>query len=913
MSKLQTTMRHLLRNLFQRDRVEAELDQELDGYLELLVAEKRAAGLSDGDARRAARLEFGGRDQVKEQVRDVRIGAWVEQLRQDLRYGLRTLGRSPGFTAVAVLTLAVGLGTSAAVFGVADAALLRTLPVPAPQELVGFRSFVRSNGLAPMLLGSSSPADGGWTSTSFSLATFRAVSERGRAYADVFGFADLYRVSLTFDGRAEMGSGMLVSGNYFEVLGVTPAAGRTLTDADDRPGAAPVVVISHAYWQQHGADMEVIGTAMTVNGVACTIVGVMPRGFHGTGQVDQSMQVAVPLSMRAMVRRDFESTQWENPDLWWVLMMGRLAADTSPPRARDALEVIVQQSVAADAPSLPADALPRLILFPGRGGQEEARTAMRSTITMMGLVVMVVLLVVCANVANLFLARGSARAREIAIRAAVGASRRRLVRQFLTEALLLSVAGAGGGLLLAQWLGAALIPALTSRAAGTIDPVVDWRFLLFTTLATTLCTVLCGLWPAIRSSQVAVSGALRGGGRSGSVQRRAFGVSPLLVSAQMALCLFLLATTGLLLGSVRNLERVTLGFDPANLLLVSANPSLGGYEEEAVRQFYASGLDRLRALPGVRSASLLGVPLISGNANLSLVTLPGGLPPAEVRRNPRHRTAVQHVGQEFFATFGIPIWRGRAFDASDTSSRPVAVVTRLFADEYFPDTNPVGQQFRLGGRLDTPLVEVVGVVADVRYSSLRGEGSRTAFLYFPEHSAGMTFAIKTEGDPSDLAPAVRNAFASVDAAVPLYDLRTQADQIAESIGTERLLARLAGLLGAVVLLLAGVGLYGVVAYSVVRRRPEIAIRMALGAERGQVRRMILSQSLRMAFVGVAAGIPMALLGTRLVESQLFGLEPRDPGILAAATVILLAVTLLAAYLPARRASQVDPLVAIRSE
>jgi predicted permease len=908
---LPTTIRHFLRNLLRRSRVEDELDRELDGYLELLVAEKRAAGLSAAEARREARRDFGGRDQVVEQVRDARIGAWAEEVGQDLRYGLRALAKSPGFTAVAVLTLAVGIGASAAVFGLADAALFRRLPVSEPGDLVGFRWFA-GPGLAPMLIGSSSGANGESTSTSFSVSTFRTVAERGRRYADVFGFADMYRISVTFDGRAEIGSGMLVSGNYFDALGVVPAAGRALTDDDDRPGAAPVAMISHAYWQQRGADEGVIGRTITINGVTCTIVGVMARGFNGTAQVDQTMQIAVPLSMRGTLTREFGPVRWEDQSLWWVLMMGRLRGDITSATAHEALETLVQQSVAADEPALPAQALPRLVLFPGWGGQEETRASMRTTISMMVLVVVVVLLVVCANMANLLQARGSARAREVAVRAAIGASRRRLVRQFLTEALLLALLGAAGGLLVAQWLSAALVPALSSRAAPAVDLSFDWRFLLFTTLTTTLCTVLFGLWPACRSTRVSLTRALHGASRGGAARRRVFGVSPTLVAVQMALCLFLLATTGLLVRSVRNLERVPLGFDPSNVLLVDANPSLSGYEDEVVSQYYAAALDSVRALPGVRSATLLGIPLISGNANVSLVTIPGGLPPAEARRDPLHRVAVQSVGQGFFETFGIPILRGRAFETSDGASRPVAVVNRLFVEQYFPDTDPLGRQFRLGGS-DPTIVNIVGVVANAKYSGLRRDTPRTVYLYPPQPRTAMTFAIKSGQDPLALAPAIRDAIKAIDASVPLSDLRTQIDQIARSVGTERVLARLAALLGAVVLLLAGMGLYGVVAYSVARRGPEIAIRMALGAERRQVRRMVLGDSIGMALLGVAVGIPMALTGTRLVQNALFGLEARDPFTLAGATVVMVGVALLAAYIPARQASQVDPLVAIRSE
>ena len=837
---------------------------------------------------------------------------------QDVRYGARLLRRSPAFTAVAVLSLALGLGTSAAVFSLADALLWRELPVGSPSRLIGFRWIAGPQMPASSLRGNSWRTETETSSTAFSLPTFRALSDRGSRYADIFGFGVVDRVSLSSNRIAEIGSAMLVSGNYFRALGLAPAVGRLLVTADDGRNAPAVALLSYAYWlRRFGGNADAVGQTIAINGVSYTIVGVMPRGFHGTGQVDAAVDVVVPIAMHDGLVRASEPA--DDPDFWWVLVMGRLHDDVTAEQARGPLDLIVKQSVMTGRPSLAAADLPRLVLFSGARGQDEVRGRMRDPLRIMLLVVSIVLLVACTNVANLLLARGRARAREMAVRAVVGAPRRRMVRQLLTEGLVLAALGAAGGVLFARWLAAALVPALTrSDRPLAIDLVIDWRFVVFTITIATACSVIFALVPAFQASNVQLTPGLQEAGRGVVGRRRRLTLSSSLIAGQIALCLVLVATAGLLVTSVRNLERTPTGFDPTNLLLFRIDPTLSGYDEARTQQFYTAALERLRALPGVRSATILTHALMSRSSWISIASLPGLAGDGNQRPDklsPDDRNAVwrQNVDHQFFAAFGIPILRGRGFDAARPASTRVAVVSRRMADHFFPGEDPIGRQFNIGGRPGTP-VEIIGVAGDAKYSGLRTEFPRTVYFDHRQHTIGpMTFAVKTDGDPLALGAAVRDVMAQLDPSVPVDDLRTQQMQILQSIRMERLFARLASLLGVVVLLLAAVGLCGVVAYSVERRTGEIGIRMALGAQRAWVRRMVLRESLALACAGVIVGVPAALTGTRAVRTLLFGLEPGDPVTIVASALLLLGVALAAAYVPARRASRVDPLVALRAE
>jgi predicted permease len=837
-----------------------------------------------------------------------------ESFLHDLKYGARVLRRSPAFSAVAVLSLALGIGATAAVFSLADAVLVRELPVRAPRELVTLTWVAGKRVPFESLNGTGDQSETETSSTSFSLRAFRALQARGAVYADVFGFADMYRVHLSGDGHSEVAGGHLVSGNFFAALGVVPALGRPIVEADDRAGAPPVVMISHSLWQQRYGGAEVGGRTLTVNGVAATMIGVLPPGFRGVNQVGDAPDVLLPLSLRDAVVRGDEPA--DDPHFWWVVPMARLRAGITAEHARGPLDLIIRQTIAAGKPDFPAAEFPRLRLAPGARGQAETRRGMRDPLRILTLVVAVVFLVACANVANLLLARGRARGHELAIRAAIGADRPRMIRQLLTEGALLCALGACGGLFFARWLASALLPALTRQATPlVVDLTVDRRLLLFTIAAASASTLLAALARALRSSRVELARGLRDAGRNGAAGRDRATMASALVIAQVALCLVLAATAGLLAASLRNLQHAPLGFDPSNVLLIRVDPTLTGRPEAHLQQFYTSALERVRALPGARSASLLTHALLSGSGWRSQL-LPPGTPRTD-RTGHDEATLIwrQAVDARFFDTMNIPLLRGRLFDSSDHTQTPrVVVVTRNVAERFFPGQDAVGQRFSMSRGVDAPVFEVVGVVGDHKYASVRREMPPIVYEHYRQRPLGaMTLAVKTRSNPLALADAARRTLAALDPAVPTFDLRTQEMQLAESIRTERLFALLAILLGTVVLLLAAIGLYGVVAYSVERRTSEIGIRMALGAERSWVRRMVLRESLLLAVIGVIVGVPAARAGTHVIETLLFGLEPGDPAMLAGSAALLVLVALAAAYVPARRASNLDPLVALRTE
>jgi predicted permease len=911
----------LLRRLaarLQRDRLDDELRDEIRQHLELRRQQLIDDGMDPREAAYEARRLFGNATVIREETRDMWSFQWVESLLQDTRFGARLLRRTPVFTVSAVASLAIGIGAAAAVFSLADGLLFRALPVRAPQDLVLFRWISGPEMPLESLNGYGSQTETGSSSTSFSHAAFDAMRTTLAGQADVFAFADLYRTSLSIDGQADMAFAQVVSGNYFAALGISPAAGRLLQPDDDRADAPAAAVISHEFWQRRlGGAHDAIGRTLTLNGVSFTIAGVLPRGFTGTMQVGQPCDVMVPMATyRAVTRGDEDPL---NPNFWWVLMMARLQPGVSADELRPAADLLLKQTVAAAMPDFPADKLPRMSVEPGLRGQTEDRTQMLEPLQIMAAVVVVVLLVACANVANLLLARGRARAREVAVRAAIGAPRHRIVRQLLTEGLLLGLLASAAGLLLAQWFSSALLPALAPNSEDmTVRYALDGRIMAFTCALGMACSLLFALFPALRSTDARLGPALQEGGRGTVGARQRFGAGGLLVISQVALSVLLLTAAALLAWSAQRLQNVDPGFDPANLLTLSVDATLSGYEDQQARSFVAQALAELRAVPGVVGASVTSHRLIA-NSSSSGITLPEGAPPVdpdstEARELSRtNRTWRLAVDEAFFQTFRIPLLRGRTFPPTvDPDGPAVAVVNEALAEQLFGTSDVVGRRFVGSLRAGAKPVEIIGIAADAHYTSLRSTPPPTAYFPYQQAAAGRaTFAIRTAGEPLAMAATVRAAIRRVDPSLPVFNLRTQADQIRRSLAQERLFANLALLLGAVTLALAGIGLYGLLAYAVTRRTPEIGVRIALGAERRQVRWMILRQSLVLVTLGLLVGIPAAAASARFIESLLFGLSPSDPRAIAAAATVLVAVALVAAYVPARRAARINPLTALR--
>jgi predicted permease len=675
-------MSHMVRHLvawFRRNRLDEEMRAELAQH----VAWKTQALIDEGvpalEARRQAALAVGNVTRLKEEARDLWGFPALDSVLQDLQYGARLLRRSPAFTAVAGLSLAIGIGSSSAVFSLADTVLLRKLPVKDPDALI---ALAWSSG--PVMPFSSLNGNGhyestGLSSTSFSLAAYRAMRQTAQSSIDIFGFADLYKVNASAAGRAEMATAHAVSDNYFTVLGVKPAIGRALGAADDRNDAEPAAVISDGFWRRRfNRSADVIGQVVVVNGVSFVIAGVAPPRFHGTGQVLEAPDLFVPLSMRGRLVRSEESS--DDPNYWWVLMMGRLGPGFTASGVQGRLDTVLKQTVTAATPALAAKDLPNLQVLPGSRGQAESRNGMREPLRVMAIVVAIVMLVACANVANLLLARGRARVRELSVRVAIGAPRRRVVRQLFTEGLLLALCGCALGMVTAKWIAAALMPALSDTPIAPEATGLDLRMVLFAASLAGGCAVLFALAPALRATDGSLATGLQEAGRSSTAARHRGGLAAGLVVTQIALSMVLVATAALLVRSVRNLEHV---------LVFRIDPTLNGYEEVRVRATYARLLERLRDAPGVQSATLTDHTLISSSSSIVVAARPEEALPergSELASSfmETHQAWRLSVDPRFFTTMQIPTVRGRTFDDRDVSgAQPIAVINQSLAERLF--------------------------------------------------------------------------------------------------------------------------------------------------------------------------------------------------------------------------------------
>jgi predicted permease len=849
----------------------------------------------------------------------------METILQDLRYGARMLLRSKGFTAVAVLSLALGIGANTALFSLIDGVLLKMLPVKRPHDLVLFNWLSGPRGLSYGIDGITSrdPATGIATSTSFSYLTFERFRDQHDALSDVFAFAPIEQLNVNVDGQAEIAGGQLVTGGYYAGLGVEAILGRSITDLDDQANASPVAVITHRYWQRRfGLDPAAVGKTVNVNNVPFTIIGVTPPEFFGALQVGQSPDVTIPMAMEPQVRQGSRSLR--QPWFWWVRIMGRLKPEVTAEQARASLEVSFQQSALEGwnavqarlqaqgqaASQTPRDT-PQLRVAPGGQGLTEARRAYSQPLMILMAVVGLVLLISCVNVANLLLARAASRQKEIAVRLAVGASRWRLVRQFLTESVLLASLGGALGLLLAFW-GKDLLLALRpwGGEALVLDLKLDLRVLGFTTAVCLITGIMFGLAPALKATRVDLTPALKDTSRSLTGGSHSL-LTRSLIIAQVAMSLLLLIGAGLFAGTLRNLQVVDLGFNRENLLLFRVDPMLSGYNRAQITNLYQQIIERIEAVPGVRSATLSRHPLLSGSARNGPVFVQGQPP----RPDEENIVYTNPVEASFFETMEMPILFGRSLSPRDDERAPkVAVINQTMARRYFGDENPVGRRFGFGSPETSGQIEVVGVARDAKYTDLRQETPPTFYTPYRQEPPGqVNFAVRTSGDAKAMIASIRQAVREVEQNLPLFDIKTQSEQADESLAGERLFATLSSFFGLLALLLASIGLYGVMSYNVARRTNEIGIRMALGANRIDVIRLVLRETLLLVFTGSIIGMGAAFATTRLIESMLYGLTPNDPVIISLAVLLLLAVAALAGYLPARRASQVDPMVALRYE
>jgi predicted permease len=830
----------------------------------------------------------------------------MSTLWQDVRYSLRGLAKTPLFTTVAVLSLALGIGANSAVFSLMDQVLLRALPIQHPEQLVLFSSpGMRSGSMQTNY-------DDQYV---FSYPEYKAFRDQAAGFNGVVARSATY-VTMSWKGQTDRIYGEIISGNYFGTLGAQTEIGRTLTLEDDRvPGQQAVVVLSHDFWvRRFGSDPSILNQTIDINAHPMTVVGVARKGFHGSG-VGESADFFVPIMMRAQVSPDMQGL--DDLHSMWLTIFARVSSPGVAGGSANSVWHSLREREAQDFHKMSAARRVKyinqpLLLAPGSKGISGAPDGLAAGMLAMMAMVGLLLLIACANVANLLIARASGRQKEIAVRLALGASRWRLVRQLLVESILLSVAGGAAGLLVAGWTSTSLLRLVPAGASTDgLSSNLDGRVLLFALAVSLSCGVLFGLAPALQGSGRGLASTLKEqansvGGGFGHVRFR-----KLLVSTQVALSLLLLIGAGLFARSLYNLKSVDPGFRPTSILQFSMQPSLSGYSKDESHQLYRRVREEVASLPGVIAVSGASSPVLTGDINVTGVSVEGYVPKEEERM----QVLYNQVGPQYFSTMGIALLSGREFlPADDKNASDVAVVNDSFAKKYFAGRDAVGGRLTIIHDPNSKPIQIVGVVRDSKHQELREKA--TPFVYIPylqQNAFMMTFYVRTQQDPVSLATAVRTALKRQDPNLPLYDIKTMDRQIDELLYTERFVAFLSSAFGILATILAAIGLYGVMAYVVMRRTREIGIRVALGARPGMVVNMVMREVLAFALGGIAVALVAGFALARVLNSQLFSVNKFDPMVFAGATLTIALVSAFAGYLPAARAARVDPLIALRYE
>ena len=845
-----------------------------------------------------------------------------EQLLQDLRYAVRTMAAQPVFTAMATLSLALGIGANAAIFSFMDAILLRALPVPDPASLVVLNWHSKSS---PPLVHSINgrflqDPNLGFISGNFPYAAYELLRNQTQVFASVFAFSPAGQLNLLIRGQADLGAGQYVSGEYFGGLGIAPAAGRWIDAADDRGGAPPVVVLAFQYAQRRFDDFRsAVGQSILINNRQFTVAGVAGPDFFGvdpSGPQDLFLPMHANLLIQPLPPSDNPNRLYVDNTFYWVQLMGRLRPGITRRQALAALARVFHNLVDSTAVNAMERAdLPALYLQDGAGGLDFLRYRYSKPLYVLMTMVGLILAIACANIANLLLARAAGRRREMALRLSLGAGRLRVVRQLLTESVLLASIGGLLGLAFASG-GIRILTVLIANGQQnfTLHAELNWRVLAIAAALSVITGVLFGLAPAIQSMRVDLNSAIRQT-RAGDHPLRLvswlrIGPSHVLVVSQIAVSLLLLVAAAIFVRTLNNLNLIALGFNAERVLLFNVNARQAGYKDDALVRFYQDLQARLSTLPGVRSVTASNTALVSNSTSSSSVKLPG-------YTGGNARSSFLYVAPAFFTTMQIPILLGREIDERDIrQGAAVAVVNEVFVKRFFAGQNPVGRTFGLNYRGAPPQIEIVGVAKNARYNSLKDEIPAVAYLPYSQSFMAlsqMTYELRVAGSPLSLAQSVRQAVQQIDSRVPAYGLKTQTTQIDQTIGQERTFATLCTGFAVLAVLIACVGLYGTMAYSVARRTSEIGLRMALGAQRRRVVWMVLREVLAMAAVGLAIGLATAIATARVLEGFVFQMKPNDPAALAVAAITLVGAVLLAGYGPALRASRVDPWTALRDE
>jgi predicted permease len=814
------------------------------------------------------------------------------------------LTNAPGFTLVAVTTLALGIGANTAIFSLLNQVLLQTLPVKNPHQLV--------------MLDAPGPNSGNIRGpNAFSYPMYRDLRDHNSVFSGVLGRWG-FAASLRYDKSTERAKGELVTGNYFDVLGVHPALGRAFTPADDvSPGGHPLVILSYSYWQRRFAsDRSIIGKTVEVNSTPLSVTGVAPPGFFGL-EVGDAADIFVPMMMVASMVPGFDGM--ENRRDMWMNVFARLNSGQRPDHSEAAMNVLFHQILEGEAQDRRISAsfhdrfvAKHLYLRDGSRGRSSLREHFATPLLVLMGFVAIVLLIVCANIASLLMTRGAARQKEMAIRLALGAGRGRIIRQLLAESVLLAFIGGALGVMLSLWLGSALLRMTPAEPHSlTLSATPDAGVLTFTFAISIITGLVFGLMPALQATRQPVAQTLRSEATSVAGGRSHARLRKVLVTAQVALSLLLLIGAGLFARSLYNLRTLETGFKPDHLLEFSIDPSLNGYDDPREIVLFSRLQERIKSLPGVKSVTTSEIAPVSGNVNMSTISVEGYEAKERENMNPN----VNQIGPAYFETIDVPLIMGREFTAADAKGAPkVGIINEKSRDYWFHGENPLGRHFGFGSR-DKPDIEIVGVVKNTREYSLREEIPRFVYIpYMQDKNIGQgSFLIRTSQDPATLSRLVRQEVASLDSSLPVFDVKTMDTRLDEALYTERMIAMLSVLFGGVAALLAAIGLYGVLSYNVARRTVEIGIRMALGASRRNALWLVMKEVALMAGAGVAAALPLALVLAGYVRSQLFGLAATDTLTLVVATLLLIAVSLVAGFVPGFRASRISPIQALRYE
>ncbi len=822
---------------------------------------------------------------------------------KDLLFALRQFRRSPGFTSVAVLTLALGIGANTAIFSLLNAVWMRALPVSEPHQLRLVNWSGHNVKLSHFVGGRSNRSyRGAQVYGSFPYPVYKDFDQRVPGCSDIFAFFPLSGLTLGGIASPTTVDALMVSGNFFRGYGAGVSMGRPILPSDDVPGSAPVAVVTHRFWEREcGLDPEILGRVITINQHAFTIIGVLPQTFCGP-EVTDSRSMYVPMSAQPMLASNLPL---EARDCWWVRIMARLDSTADETQVATRMKGLFLQTLSAPGQGTRADQ-PDILVEDGSRGLLGVRRMMALSLTVILGAVVLVLVIACANLAGLLLARGSVREHELSVRAALGAGRTRLIRQLLTESFVLCFSGAVLGCLLAVWVQSLVSRFVPETLGGfRIQTGLDFRVLLFASVLVLLTTVLCGLLPALRVTRLDLCLGLKSGQVS-SVPNLRLGRA--LVVGQVSLSVLLIIASGLLLRTFVNLSQVDLGFDPDQVLVFRVNPGQAGLGADERMQFYDQVRDAVQALPGVHNVALSQVGLLAGSRTCSTPSFPTREPSSE----PTPMSDMLDVSEGFFGAMKIPLLRGRDFNRADVASDSRAtIVNRAFAETFFPNEDPLGQWFSLGGEADC---RIVGVCGDAKYDRPQRSIEPTIYLYHrqTDHEA-MTFAMRTSATPLSLAPGIRKAVAGLNRAIPLEDVSTLSQLLTSSIAPEKLLSALGVGLALLGLTLSSMGIYGLLTYMIARRRSEIGVRLALGALPGDIARSIVGNALRLAGKGLLFGLPVALGLSQILRGTLFEVAPHDPLTITVSTLLVLSLATVAAWIPARRAAKVDPMVALRTE